>query len=71
MEKKFGEDSKQVLHVFDDKTSLSILEVTATLQKHMADLMDGKSWMPSSGNIQNTITSVLPSAAATSAAGST
>ena len=67
VEKDFGEATTQVLYVFDDSQSLDILNVTATLEQHIADLMDGNSWMPSSVSISNAITSLLPGAASSAA----
>lgn len=60
MEKDFGEETTQVLYVFDDANSLDILNITASLEKNIAGLMDGNSWMPSSSGIQEAITSLLP-----------
>lgn len=71
VDKSFGSDSTQVLYVFDDSQSLDILNVTATLEQHIADLMDTSSWMPSSSSIQDAITALLPGSAASSAASST
>ena len=71
VKKEFGSDSTQVLYVFDDKQSLDILNVTATLEQHIADLTDSSSWMPSSSSIEDAITSLLPGAAASSASTST
>ena len=71
VDKDFGSDSTQILYVFDDSQSLDILNVTATLEQHIADLMDSSSWVPSSSSIQDAITSLLPGAAASSTAAST
>lgn len=65
MEKYFGEETTQVLYVFDDSQSLDILNITASLEKNIAGLMDGNSWMPSSSNIHDAITSLLPTASST------
>ncbi len=40
VDKDFGSDSTQVLYVFDDSQSLDILNITSTLEQHIADLMD-------------------------------
>ena len=71
VDKDFGSDSTQVLYAFDDSQSLDILNITSTLEQHIADLMDTSSWMPSSDSIQDAITSLLPGAASSSAASST
>ncbi|DBA68298.1 TPA: hypothetical protein ACH3X2_013620 [Trebouxia sp. C0005] len=71
VDKDFGSDSTQVLYVFDDSQSLDILNITSTLEQHIADLMDTSSWMPSFDSIQDAITSLLPGAASSSAASST
>ena len=63
--KDFGEETTQVLYVFDDSQSLDILNITASLEKNIAGLVDGNSWMPSSSNIRDAITSLLPSASST------
>lgn len=65
VKKDFGEETKQVLYVFDDAESLDILNITASLQQNIAGLMEGNSWMPSSSNIKDAITSLLPSASST------
>lgn len=65
VEKDFGEETTQVLYVFDDSKSLDILDITASLEKNIAGLMDGNSWMPSSGSIQEAITSLLPKPSST------
>ena len=66
--KDFGEDSTQVLYVFDDKNSLDVLNVTATLDQKIASLMDSSSWLPASDDVQSTILALLPTASASSAA---
>lgn len=65
MKKDFGEETKQVLYVFDDAKSLDVLDITASLQQNIAGLMEGNSWMPSSSSITDAITSLLPSASST------
>ena len=66
VEKDFGEETTQVLYVFDDSQSLDILNITASLEKKIGGLMDGNSWMPSSSSVQDAITSLLPSASSAS-----
>lgn len=69
--KDFGEDSTQVLYVFDDAQSLDVLNVTAILEQKIASLQDSSSWMPASSNVQSTILALLPGASSSSAASST
>ncbi|KAL3146193.1 hypothetical protein ABBQ32_002899 [Trebouxia sp. C0010 RCD-2024] len=65
VEKDFGEETTQVLYVFDDASSLDILNITASLEKNIAGLMDGNSWLPSSSGIQEAIASLLPKPSST------
>lgn len=58
--KDFGEDSTQVLYVFDDDKSLDVLNATASLEQRIASLMDSSSWMPASDDVQSTILALLP-----------